>query len=404
MISRNEPVIRVLSEQVKRLDPSRRFLESSPTGRIFNNTLENIRRDPFGLHDVHGPWEHQGLKAQYELYNAGTSLLSSEFGAEGMTNLDALLRNMSPAHLMPPSRDNAFYFHRGAWWNNYPLLQKCFGEKLQEISQFVRASQLLQYEGLRYAVEANRRRAFQCSGTFPWQLNEPFPNNTCTSSVDYYGAPKPAYYGVKQAYAPCTVTARFSGQSLEGERDLAASFFWQSDAALCPKQVRTVLKSQEGVTLAEKVFHPEDGCEPGRSTELGSLCFPVERIPGELCYLLLEALDTEGNIPAKNCYLFTKTELSPLLNLPETTLRTAVSGTEKGWLLELTNTGSQAAPGVWLEDPEEVRQEGYLYFEENYLFLMPGEKRLIRMTQSNMAKKTVRISGWNVRTSYIFLS
>ena len=103
-----EPVIRILGEQVKKYDPSRYFLESSPTGRMFNNTLENIEKDPLGLHDVHGPWEHQGLTAQYTLYNAGTSLLSSEFGVEGMTNIDVLYKNMSPEHLWPPSRDNEY--------------------------------------------------------------------------------------------------------------------------------------------------------------------------------------------------------------------------------------------------------------------------------------------------------
>lgn len=29
------------------------------------NTLENIAADPQGLHNVHCPWEHQGLTAQY---------------------------------------------------------------------------------------------------------------------------------------------------------------------------------------------------------------------------------------------------------------------------------------------------------------------------------------------------
>ena len=158
---------RMTYSQVRKLDSSRYFLESSPTGRMFNNTLENIAKDPAGLHDVHGPWEHQGLTEQYTLYNAGTSLLSSEFGVEGMTNYDTLAKGMEESHMWPPSRDNDLYFHRGSWWNNYPLLQKCFGEKLTEIRQTVRASQFMQYEGLKYAVESNRRRALSCSGTFP---------------------------------------------------------------------------------------------------------------------------------------------------------------------------------------------------------------------------------------------
>ena len=47
-----------------------------------------------------------------------------------------------------------------------------------------RASQWLQYEGLRYAVEATLRRG---AGTIPWQLNESFPNAWCTAAVDWHG-------------------------------------------------------------------------------------------------------------------------------------------------------------------------------------------------------------------------
>ncbi len=104
-----------------------------------------------------------------------------------MTNEPTLLCGMDEKHLWPPDRDNSFYFHRGSWWNNYPLMQTCFGQKITNIKEAVKASQLMQYEGLRYAVEANRRRAMHLSGTFPWQFNEPYPNNTCTSSVDYMG-------------------------------------------------------------------------------------------------------------------------------------------------------------------------------------------------------------------------
>lgn len=52
MIKDDEPVIAVLARVVKRLDGARYFLPSSPTGRIFNNTLENIEKDLEELHDV----------------------------------------------------------------------------------------------------------------------------------------------------------------------------------------------------------------------------------------------------------------------------------------------------------------------------------------------------------------
>src|SRR5919202_1138848 len=74
------PVLGALHAVVRELDPGREWLPTSPSGPRFLNRLDVIAEDPDAQHDVHGPWEHQGLRAHYELYDAGTSLLHSEFG------------------------------------------------------------------------------------------------------------------------------------------------------------------------------------------------------------------------------------------------------------------------------------------------------------------------------------
>lgn len=400
MISMEEPAVRVLAKQVRRLDPSRHFLESSPTGRIFNNTLENIEKDPDGLHDVHGPWEHQGLTEQYALYNAGTSLLSSEFGVEGMTNLSALRRNMKEEHLWPPSRDNEFYFHRGSWWNNFPLMQQCFGGQLGDIETAVKASQFLQYEGLKYAVEANRRRALRCSGTFPWQFNEPYPNNTCTCSVDYYAAPKPAYYGVRAAYAPESLTARFDSQTLSGRESFAASLFWQSSSAeRVPERITARVVAQDGTVCArEEILTAGLLAEAEKAACAGTVSCAAEKIGTEIFYLALEAVDERGAVLAQNRYCFTKTDLSGLLRLPPARIETGMTETPDGCILEVKNAGSSTAAGLWLEDGEALdgEEKGYLYFGENYFYLFPGESKTMRIVSTKGKKAAVRVSGFNV--------
>jgi len=81
-----------------------------------------------------------------------------------------------------------------------PILHEMFGE-FESLEELCLLSQYLQAEGLRYAIEANRRRAYNNSGCIIWQFNEPYPNLCCTNIVDYFGKPKLAYYAVKQAYA-----------------------------------------------------------------------------------------------------------------------------------------------------------------------------------------------------------
>lgn len=219
------PALAALADVVHRLDPGRHWLPTSPTGPEFHNRLDRIRANPHGQHDVHGPWEHQGLEAQHTLYNAGASLAHTEFGVEGMTNLRSLHAVVPEADLWPPDRSNAVYRHLGEWWNNADLVQRVFGGRLDSVERVQRASQLLQAAGLQYAVESDRRRAPRCSMVLVWQLNESFPNAWCTSAVDYRGDAKPAYHAVARAFAPRRATIRTERSAWAGH-DAASAEAW----------------------------------------------------------------------------------------------------------------------------------------------------------------------------------
>ncbi|MDX3353385.1 glycoside hydrolase family 2 TIM barrel-domain containing protein [Streptomyces sp. ME01-24h] len=120
-------VIAVLARVVAELDPGRAWLPGSPSGRAFLNRLDVIHADPDGQHDVHGPWEHQGHGLHQELYDAGTCLLHSEFGVEGMANRRTWNAVVPEDRQWPTGRDNPVMEHLGAWWNNTPLVRAAFG-------------------------------------------------------------------------------------------------------------------------------------------------------------------------------------------------------------------------------------------------------------------------------------
>ena len=50
---------------------------------------------------------------------------------------------------------------------------------------------------------------------------------------------------------------------------------------------------------------------------------------------------------------------------------------------------------------EETKEEGYVYFEQNYLYLLPGERRSILVEKNCADKKKIRISSWNTREKII---
>ncbi len=204
------PLISQLKAVVDRLDPDRPFIPTSPTGPCWRGIIENILKYKGQLHDIHGPWCYMGTTDQYTLYNESDALLHSEFGTSGAASLKSLKKFISPKYMWPPDETNPVWVHHGGdWWLCTKQLKEYFGE-INNIEDFVYAMQFIQAEGLRYAVEENRRHKWRCSGTIPWQLNEPWPNAVCTSSVDWYGNPKLAYYWIARAYRPVTISAKYS--------------------------------------------------------------------------------------------------------------------------------------------------------------------------------------------------
>jgi beta-mannosidase len=252
---------------------------------------------------MHGPWEHQGLRKHYEHYDSRENLIHSEFGVEGMTNREALDALVAAAHQWPADRSNPVYEHLGAWWNNAPLVQEAFGGRIEDVETMRRASQWLQYDGLRYAVEATLRRAWRASGVLPWQFNESFPNAWCTSAVDWWGNPKPVYFGVARAYRGAP-SARFATCAWGGLGEVRAR-------VTAPAR----LVDLDGTVVAE--------------VSAGDIAAPLDAFAHDVFLLDL----------VTNRYLMTRTEnLAPLLDLPSTTL-----SLEDG---VLRNTGDVAAVGV----------------------------------------------------------
>jgi beta-mannosidase len=337
------PALAALRDVAAELDPSRPWLPTSPLGGPDD--------------DVHGPWEHQGLRAHNEHYDSLTARLHSEFGVEGMTNRRALEALIDEEHRWPADRTNPVYEHLGAWWNNAPLVQEAFGGRIVDLDTLRRASQWLQYDGLRYAVEATLRRG---AGVIPWQLNESYPNAWCTCAVDYHGIPKPAYYGVARAYRGAP-SARFATCAWGGEAEARATT--DGPARFVDLDGRVVAESAGGELVA------------------GLDAFAAD-------VFLLDLV--------RNRYVMTRTEnLAPLLDLPPAEV--AVRRDADRLHLQLHPGAPAAALGIVLEDARPAGAPGWIRFEDNVIDLLPGESRTIAVDGAG----EVLVEGWNVEPQHV---
>jgi beta-mannosidase len=397
-LDNTHPVLQALKMVVERLDPDRLWLPTSPSGRVFGNTLELITKDPTALHDIHGPWEYQGAKEHYALYNQGASLFHSEFGVEGITNLRALNATIEKEHQWPVDLDNPYWFHRGAWWVKRPMWDQTFGE-LDTVEEFVRATQFTQADGLRYALESDRRRKYHNSGTLPWQFNEPYPMAACTSAVDYYTRPKPSYYAVSRAYAPLLISARFD-TSAWGDWEQFEAQIWISNSyerSYSDATLQMRLLGAHGSIYVERSEIVSFGANC--SALLSSLQESLAGIPEEVFFLDLQLFDPDGAFLCHNRYIFSgTTTLAPLFACSPASLSPSskLKGSEQ--ILTLTNTGQTTAMFVWLEDARDLNASGYAYFGDNYFCLLPGESRNVTVTWEDVtpAERRVEISGWNM--------
>ncbi|MCC7450715.1 MAG: hypothetical protein IT324_25095 [Anaerolineae bacterium] len=392
------PMLAALHDVVRRLDPDRMWLPTSASGRVFMNSLDNIARDPSALHDVHGPWEYQGLTGQYTLYNRTTSLLHSEFGAEGLTNLKTLEKVISEQNRWPVTLDNPVWHHLGAWWVKEYQWRESLGE-VRDLETLVRGTQYLQAEGLRYAIEANRRRQYQNSGSLPWQFNEPYPMAACTSAVDYYGRPKPLYYAVAHAYEPVHVSAKFESQVWAG-KDTFEAEIWVSNATEESLPDSVLIAKLMGVS--GEVYLQQDhvvNVKANGATKVGTFEASLDGVED---IFLLELLCVNGSdFGSINYYLFTRFPNLVLLSrmVAPATLQISVDRghDEAEWKLRLTAKGNQFALLICVEDDRDPNASGFANIDNSHFCIAPGSSNFVTVRWHNVPpeERRLRIAGWN---------
>jgi beta-mannosidase len=393
----SHPLLAALKSVVNRLDPDRYWLPTSPTGRVFMNSLANIERDASALHDVHGPWEYQGLTRHYELYNRSTSLLHSEFGVEGLANRKSLNATIAPENQWPATLDNPIYQHRGAWWNQQAAWYTVFGA-IDDIETLTHATQFLQAEGLRYALESDRRRKYHNSGTLPWQFNEPYPMATCTSAVDYYGQAKPGYYAVARAYQPLQVSASFPTIAWAGWENFEADIWVNNSHESSYDNLNLTVKilglSGRIYSAWTQVIRFTDNS----AARIFSVSCPLSNLNGDSFFLDISLQNSQDRLLAHNRYPFTRAaSFAPLLTVPMTDVKVNKQDRGDAWLLNLTNTGNYAALWLWLEDSRPVGASGYACFDDNHFCLLPQETRSIWVKWDDVAfsERGLDVRGWN---------
>lgn len=229
----------MLKGLVEKYDSERYMFPTSSSGPLAFGDINK----PGQNHDIHGSWKYLGSEDHYNFFNKIDSLFHSEFGVDGMTTKKSLKKFLKKSNIIPTNmNENIVWRHHGEWWDTSSRDKDFFGD-FKNIEDQILASQFIQMEGLRYALESNRRRAFENSGSVIWQANEPYPNVSCTSLIDYYMEPKLALIGVRNAFQKINPNLSYKKIKYRPGENIHLGLHLSSDGLIKKGKLKVEIKS-----------------------------------------------------------------------------------------------------------------------------------------------------------------
>lgn len=198
-VTRQHPLIRSLETLIKKNDPRRRFLCSSPGGPRFGADQKEYGK---GVHwDVHGPWKPEGdvQKKWLSYWTEDDALFRSEVGCPGPSNAELIQRYAGMYKVFPAQTKNELW-RRFAWWCEWNQFVAENSRPPKDINEYVQWGQLRQSKALAIAVKACKSRFPRCGGIIIWMGHDSFPCTANTSIIDFDGNPKPAALEIKKLF------------------------------------------------------------------------------------------------------------------------------------------------------------------------------------------------------------
>ena len=285
--------------------------------------------------------------------------------------------------------------------------------KANSAEDFTYKSQLMTYEGVRAMYEAYSRSKYTSTGVIQWLLNNGWPS-MIWHLYDYYLRPGGGYFGAKKAMQALDPVYGYDDHSV-----------WL---------VSSQYVDAKGLKLEARVFNLDGTRKFSKDIALDAAAdstakvLELPQIEGlsPAYFLDLRVSDGSGKLVGSNFYwLSTKAETldwaksnwyttptasyadyTSLAQLPKVKLkvssRSERAGEDEATRVIVENPGKSVAFFVRLKLDKGKGGEEILpvVWQDNYISLLPGEKREItatyRASSLGAAKPAVEVSGWNV--------
>ncbi|MGC8667132.1 MAG: glycoside hydrolase family 2 protein [Chthonomonadales bacterium] len=361
-------------------------------GRIcleLDGTRPYHRTDPYGgsLHNYDVYWGRQPLDRNLHL----TAPFIGEFGLASPPILESVRRYLprEERNVWPPPETGSFVRHTPTYNKQHIEIMDQYAAEFinpSTLPALITGMQLAQATGLRHTLELARTRWPECTGVCYYKLTDVYPG--CSwATVDWYGAPKAAYWVVQQSYAPIHACVLFDTLAVPKGARLRAPV-WLLDDAGALKGVWSVHASAYDAQLAKVAdFHFAGKGKAPRAKRLGILDVPASAASSVPLLIKVEVRREDALVDRTYYWLNFAQRQGSLFALPPTRLEAAARADG----LEITNRGPVPAVGVTVQRPGHADT---FACAASYLWVEPGETIRIEASPLN----GVTVAAWNAPT------
>lgn len=395
-----------------------KFLDNRPYLASAGTRVSKVS-GPTGV-KMNGPYEYVAPAYWYmDTINGGAFGFNTETGPGSQVPVLESIKRMIPAdELWPLSKAWDFHCtHSKQGFNTMDvttrMIENRYG-KASGMEDYLLKADAQGYEAMRAMFEAFRVRLPKTTGIIQWMLNSAWPS-TYWQLYDYYLLPTSAYYATRKANEPLQVmydyfnnTVYAVNETIKDEKNLKTSIriFNLNSMLLFQKDVDFSIGSNK----AEKIIKL-DSVAQGIFLDV-RLSDKTGKQLAQNFYWLSDKQDvfawdktTWAYTPMKGFADFTG-----LNSLPATKIAVSYKSADKGDKLELTTTlenhSDKIAFFVNLSLLDGKGNQVFpLFWDDNYISLLPGEKRDIKCSVPKTSLKGVNpeltLSGWNVSSQKI---
>lgn len=336
----------ILPDAVAANDPSRSYWDSSPSSGM---------GVPADL--VNGDEHYWGVwwgKEPFKNYATHLARFMSEYGFQSFPELKTVKQYATPtdydiySEVMKSHQRSSI----GNGTIEYYMLQDY--KKPKDFESFLYVNQVLQAEGIKFALEGHRRAAPYCMGSLFWQINDCWPVASW-SSTDYYQRWKALQYFAKKGFEPVLVSPYTDKDSLKV--DVINDKLTEIKAQLVVKVLdfdgNEVWKDTRDVSVPANSSH----------TFFAAKTVEFMRTVQVLKQFLVVELVENNTILSQNTMYFRPIKT---LLLPKPEVKYELLDVDGGF--EITLSTDKLAKNLYLSLGD---QEGF--FSDNYFDLIPGQ-------------------------------